>query len=164
MLNAKFALLKIAMSDKIQHFVTLKKTIPQLYRIYFVVSRKFTNNIPCYLHHKEYNYIKGVKTVQEEDFVKRLSELRIKSGVSARDMSLSIGLSESYINKIENGKALPSMQAFFYICEYLKITPKQFFDDGISSPVEMTEFIGELNKLTEEQFNNIRFLVKNILE
>jgi hypothetical protein len=32
------------------------------------------------------------------------------------------------INNIENGINLPSMQAFFYICEYLEITPKEFFD------------------------------------
>ena len=36
----------------------------------------------------------------EEKFVNRLIELRIQKGVSARDMSLSLGQSESYINKI----------------------------------------------------------------
>ena len=54
-------------------------------------------------------------------FYKRLTQLRNKQGISARDMSLSLGQSESYINKIENGKALPSMSAFFYICDFLKI-------------------------------------------
>ena len=51
----------------------------------------------------------------EEFFRQRLTQLRIQKGVSARDMSLSIGQSESYINKIENGKSFPSMQIFFYI-------------------------------------------------
>ena len=37
-----------------------------------------------------------------EFFYKRLAELRLQKGVSARDMSLSLGQSESYINKIEN--------------------------------------------------------------
>ena len=37
-----------------------------------------------------------------EGFPKRLAELRQEKGVSARDMSLSLGQSESYINKIEN--------------------------------------------------------------
>ena len=35
-------------------------------------------------------------------FPERLVELRNQKGVSARDMSLSLGQSESYINKIEN--------------------------------------------------------------
>ena len=49
-------------------------------------------------------------------------------GVSARDMSLSLGQSESYINKIENKRTLPSMTGFFYICDYLNITPQEFFN------------------------------------
>ena len=46
-------------------------------------------------------------------FPRRLTELRIQKGVSARDMSLSLGQSESYINKIENKRAMPSMTGFF---------------------------------------------------
>ena len=70
-----------------------------------------------------------------DDFIKeRLSALRSKKGVSARSMSLSIGQSENYINIIENGYSLPSMTAFFYICEYLGITPKEFFDDHRCNP------------------------------
>ena len=48
-----------------------------------------------------------------EFFYKRLSELRMQKGVSARGMSLSIGQSESYINKIENRRTLPSLLGFF---------------------------------------------------
>ena len=70
----------------------------------------------------------------EEYFIKRLISLRIKKDVSARDMSLNIGQSESYINKIENGQSLPSMDAFFNICEYFKITPAEFFDESLNNP------------------------------
>lgn len=51
----------------------------------------------------------------DDQFCRRLAELRIKKGVSARDMSLSIGQSAGYINNIENGKNFPSMMGFFYI-------------------------------------------------
>lgn len=66
----------------------------------------------------------------EKEFSLRLAQLRSEKGVSARDMSLSIGQNASYINNIENGKALPSMTGFFYICEYLNITPGEFFRRG----------------------------------
>lgn len=49
-----------------------------------------------------------------EWFYKRLTELRLGKGVSARDMSLSLGQSESYINKIENRRTLPSFAGFIY--------------------------------------------------
>ena len=42
----------------------------------------------------------------EERFSKRLIQLRMQKGVSAREMSLSIGQNASYINNIETGKAL----------------------------------------------------------
>lgn len=48
-----------------------------------------------------------------EWFSARLSQLQIQKGVSARDMSLSLGQSESYINKIENRRTLPSLTGFF---------------------------------------------------
>ena len=61
----------------------------------------------------------------EDFFIKRLASLREQKGVSAREMSLALGQNESYINRIENGKAFPSLQAFFYICEYLQVSPKE---------------------------------------
>ena len=47
--------------------------------------------------------------MEQADFIKRLVELRMNKGVSARDMSLSIGQSSSYINNIETGVSFPSM-------------------------------------------------------
>ena len=41
--------------------------------------------------------------MKENDFALRLATLRTKKNVSAREMSLSIGQSEGYINNIENG-------------------------------------------------------------
>ena len=54
--------------------------------------------------------------INEDNFAERLSQLREAKQVSAREMSLSIGQNCSYINRIENKKAFPSMQCFFYIC------------------------------------------------
>lgn len=61
----------------------------------------------------------------EEMFCNRLIQLRQEKNISTRDMSLSLGQSESYINRIENGKMLPSMTVFFYICDYFGITPRE---------------------------------------
>ena len=54
----------------------------------------------------------------EAEFCNRLLYLRLEKGVYDRDMSLSLGQSESYINRIENQKMLPSLTVFFYICEW----------------------------------------------
>ena len=59
----------------------------------------------------------------EQEFSERLTKLRLKKGVSARDMSLTLGQSESYINRIESQKMLPSMSVFFYICDGITSLP-----------------------------------------
>lgn len=100
----------------------------------------------------------------EDEFSARLSYLRLQKGVSARDMSLSIGQNAGYINNIETGKALPSMSAFFYICEFLNITPKDFFDMESSCPEELTELISDLKKIDPEQLHHIAGIVKGLVQ
>ena len=58
----------------------------------------------------------------------RLSELRIMRKVPAREMSISLGHGAGYINSIENGSSMPSLIMLFEICDYLKVSPKEFFD------------------------------------
>ena len=98
----------------------------------------------------------------ENLFYKRLSELRIAKGVSARDMSLSLGQSENYINGIENKHSFPSMQVFFYICDYLGISPKEFFEMDSHSPARLNEISGKLKGLSEEQLSLVESLIDNI--
>ncbi len=98
-----------------------------------------------------------------EDFVpERIAKLRTQKGVSARDMSLSLGQANNYINNIENKKSLPSMQAFFYICEYLGVTPLEFFDEGNQNPEALKEFIDEGRKLSPEGMSTIMTLMKQL--
>lgn len=70
--------------------------------------------------------LKGVGRLEREEFCRRLTQLRMNKGVSARDMSLSIGQSPNYIRGIEAGENYPSMATFFYICDYLEITRVSF--------------------------------------
>lgn len=100
--------------------------------------------------------------MNEEFFRQRLGQLRSKKGISARDMSLTIGQSESYINKIENGKAFPSMQVFFYICEYLGISPKDFFDEESSNPAAVESLVADLKTLTDSQIASIADIVQGL--
>lgn len=95
-------------------------------------------------------------------FSDRLAQLRIERGVSARDMSLSLGQSESYINKIENRRTMPSMAGFFYICEYLGIEPHDFFDTQTISPTKAAEIMQEIGKLHPEQAEHILQVIKDL--
>ena len=98
----------------------------------------------------------------EEFFVERIISLRNQKNVSAREMSLAIGQNESYINRIENRQAFPSMQAFFYICEYFQISPKEFFDDDNFYPIKTSEIIKELKKLDDVQLDTVLSVINGL--
>ena len=99
----------------------------------------------------------------EEDFSRRLGELRARKGVSARDMSLSIGQNPGYINTIENGHSLPSMSVFLSICDYLKITPGEFFDVDSKVPEKLRSIMENLKKLDEEQLASVDTIVRGLV-
>lgn len=100
----------------------------------------------------------------ENEFPLRLAQLRNKKGVSAREMSLSIGQNASYINNIESGKSLPSMSGFFYICEYLCISPNEFFDTDSKNPEKLQALINNLKHLDDAQLDNISSIVKGLIK
>lgn len=102
--------------------------------------------------------------MNQEWFSSRLTQIRTARKLSARDLSLSLGQSPGYINKIENNRSMPSMQVFFYLCEYLKITPEEFFDQNITYPILLNETISELKKLDSIQLEHILSIVKDINE
>lgn len=98
-----------------------------------------------------------------EDFTQeRISQLRIQHGSTARDMSLSLGQNDTYINKIENKKALPSLQGLFYICEYLGITPQEFFDEGNAFPERLKELVSEAKKLDNTALTSVLDIIKQL--
>lgn len=100
-----------------------------------------------------------------EDFIpERLARLRMQRGVSARDMSLSLGLANNYINNIENKKSLPSMQSFLNICEYLGVTPSEFFDEGNAYPGWVAELFCDLKRLDAKSLAYIAELVKEMAD
>lgn len=97
-----------------------------------------------------------------EWFSQRIAELRLQKGVSAREMSLALGQSESYINKIENKRTLPSMMGFFYICEYLNLSPQEFFNFSTVSPQKTKEISSEAGKLSPIEAEHILQIIKDL--
>ena len=79
----------------------------------------------------------------EKDFSLRLAKLREEKGV-------------------ESGKSMPSLSGIFYICEYLGITPKDFFDTDTASPSKANELYAIAKGLSNEQLDNLIALAKGL--
>ena len=96
----------------------------------------------------------------DEQFVReRITQLRLKKGVSEYQMSYDLGHSRGYIYNISSGKALPPMKEFLAICDYFDITPHQFFDQSHPNPELIQEAIDGMKQLSD----NDMYLVMNII-
>ena len=93
----------------------------------------------------------------------RITKLRTAKGVSARDMSVSIGQNVNYINTIENCKMEPSLSGLFYILEYFEVTPQEFFDTGNPHPAQLNELISDVKLLDENELLHLSNFIKEII-
>ena len=109
------------------------------------------------------NFTDDNSIIDEKTFGLRLAQLRQIKNVSAREMSLAIGQNKNYINSIELGKSFPSMASFLYICDYMNITPKDFFDSKCQNPLSVDKFINTYKQLAPEQAEHVYKLMLGLI-
>ena len=100
-----------------------------------------------------------------KEFIRnRITELRIKKGVSEYKMSLDMGHSKSYIQSISSGKALPSLPEFLYMCDYLCITPSEFFDTGLKEPQQVHILLEQVRQMSSNDLDILITMAKRLNE
>ena len=95
----------------------------------------------------------GVLTMDLQFIRERISVLRTKKNVSEYRMSTDLGHSKSYMQSISSGRSAPSLSEFLYICEYLGVTPKEFFDDEINEPQLVQKLYSLTRNLPKEDLD-----------
>ena len=99
----------------------------------------------------------------DEQYVKqRIAKLRTEKGISVREMSLQLGQSTGYINSIENGKSLPSIGMLLSICEFLKISLSDFFNEDYKNSAKVDDIARSLRMLDKGSFEIIMALVERL--
>ena len=100
-----------------------------------------------------------------EEFVReRITQLRLKKGVSEYQMSYDLGHSRGYVYNISSGKALPPMKEFLAICDYFEITPQQFFDDSTQNPELIQKAIRGMQQLDESDMLMLLGIINRMLK
>ena len=92
----------------------------------------------------------------------RYARIRNAHKISARRLSLELGQSTEYINQIENGNALPSLEGLFNFCDYFGMSLGEFFEEKFNFPVEYGEIIAELNKMDTQEIGIVYEILKLI--
>lgn len=95
------------------------------------------------------------------DFIgKRITDLRIKKGVSEYRMSLELGHNKNYIGHIANGRSRPSITELLYICEYFEIEPKDFFDEGLQNPALVQKTLNNIRDMSDEDLKLLNEIIE----
>lgn len=101
--------------------------------------------------------------MQMEQYVReRITQLRLAKGVSEYQMSYDLGHSRGYINNISSGKSLPSLNEFFYICDYFEISPVEFFDKDQTNPALAAKAMDEIKYLNDEDMLFVLSLINRL--
>ena len=101
-------------------------------------------------------------TMEKEAFASRLAHLREQKGLTARELSISMGNGSNYINDIETQKYFPKMENFLYMCYCLEITPSEFFDTDNKYPAQLNKIIENLKCLDSKEIEQIEGLVASL--
>ena len=99
---------------------------------------------------------------EERRLQNRVTELRMKKGVSESKMSSQLGKQRSYIQCITSGYSMPSFEQFFNICSYLEIDPVEFFEYDAPDPTLKRQVAKSLSGLKEDELILLLSLIEKI--
>lgn len=101
----------------------------------------------------------------DENFIRdRITQLRLRKGVSEYQMSYDLGHSRGYVYNISSGKALPPMKEFLAICDYFELTPQQFFDESTQNPELIQKAISGMKQLNEDDLLMLLGFINRLLK
>lgn len=85
------------------------------------------------------------------DFIRnRITELRLRKGISEYKMSYDLGKSRGYIFNISSGRSIPPLKELLSICDYFEITPAEFFNEETDYPELIKKAVSDMQNLSDD--------------
>ena len=99
----------------------------------------------------------------DQDFIrKKITELRVRKGISEYKLSMDLGHNKSYIAHISAGRTLPSLLELLYICDYFEISPSHFFDDSASHSLLAEQAYTMMKDLDDDDLLTLISLIQRL--
>lgn len=92
----------------------------------------------------------------------KIKFFRTQKNVTINKLSTQAGISQSFLRDIELGNKKPSVETLSYICDALKISLKDFFDDESISSISNDPLIQRIYQLSEEQRNALLIFLNTL--
>lgn len=97
-----------------------------------------------------------------KEIITRIAIFRNKKDMSARELALRIGHSETYFYKVENGSIILNLPTFLETLEALEITTEEFFYSKIDMYEKDKEMLNKIQQLSDDNKNRITDLMDNL--
>ena len=96
----------------------------------------------------------------------RITEIRLKRGISEYQLSYDLGHSKNYIQNIVSGHSQPSLKELLYLIDVLGITPRDFFDEEqeYKNPLLANEIMQGLKNMDDEDLEAVLLMVNRLNE
>jgi transcriptional regulator with XRE-family HTH domain len=95
---------------------------------------------------------------------KRINMLRQENKLTIKELSQKVGVSTTYIQKIQGGIRHPGLIPFIKICNVLKICPSYLLQDSLDINQEVDDLYKQLNLLNPEQLEMLKAMVNTMIE
>ncbi len=74
-----------------------------------------------------------------DDLGSRLKDVRLRSGMSLREVSRQLGVSPSFVSQMENGKSLPSVATLYAVAQLLNVSIDELFGNVPASSGQQSQ-------------------------
>ena len=101
-------------------------------------------------------------TPMRKFLIDRLGMMRVRAGLSARELSGQIGKSKAYIAKFDNGDMTLPSEVLLEAIETCGSTAEEFFFEDIASYKEAKEIFSLYKNLSDENKARVKDLMKNL--
>lgn len=108
----------------------------------------------------------GVKRLNIEYIRSKITELRVKRGITEYQMSKELGHGKNYIRNIVIGHSRPSITELFYIIDYLGVTPRDFFDEQqeYKNPILARSIMDGIKDLSDKDLQLVLQMIERLNE
>lgn len=90
-----------------------------------------------------------------KDIINRMGIVRNKANLSARELSLRIGMSPQYISQIENGRITLSVEKLIDILEVCDCSLEKFFSEDLEGYDADRELLNIIKTIPSDKKDNL---------
>lgn len=104
--------------------------------------------------------------IDKKKFGAFVAALRKEKGITQKELSEQLCISDKAVSKWETGYSQPSVKELLYLIDTLGITPRLFFDEEAEyrNPILVQEIIDGIKSMNDQDLEAVLLMVRRLNE